>query len=170
MSLAIEFRPEGIDPTVFVARGAIVLGDVLIGPRSSVWFNAVIRGDSEAIRIGAGTNIQDGAILHADPGFPCVLGDHVTVGHGAIVHGAQIADEVLIGMRAVVLNGAQIGPHCLIGAGALIPEGFVVPPNSLVLGMPGRVQRALTEADHARIAHAASHYAAAAEAYRRARA
>src|SRR4051794_29793361 len=162
----VFFRPDQAHPTAFIARGAVVLGDVTVGEESSIWFNAVVRGDSEAVRIGRRTNIQDTAILHADPGFPCIIGDNVTVGHAAIVHGATIADDVMIGMRAVVLNGAQVGRHSIIGAGAVVPEGMVVPPNSLVLGMPGKVKREVTPADLARIAHAAEHYVTAAAEYR----
>ena len=166
MPLSTSFRPEQVHPTAFIAAGAVVLGDVTVDEEASIWFNAVVRGDSEAVRIGRRTNIQDGAILHADPGFPCQIGDNVTVGHAAIVHGATVADDVLIGMRAVVLNGAQIGRHSIIGAGAVVPEGMVVPPCSLVLGMPGKVKRELAAEDFARIEHAAAHYVAAAAEYR----
>jgi len=161
-----SFRPEQVDPTVFLAPGSLVVGDVTIGERSSVWFQAVIRGDTEAIRIGRRTNVQDGAVLHADPGFPCSLGDGVTVGHRAIVHGAQVADNVTIGMGAIVLNGARIAADCIVGAGALVTEGVEIPPGSLVLGLPGKVRRALTpdEIEHNR--HAAEHYVQAALEYR----
>ena len=166
MPLSIRFRPDQVHPTAFIAPGAVVLGDVTVGEEASIWFNAVVRGDSEAIRIGRRANVQDGAILHADPGFPCQLGDNVTVGHAAIVHGATIADDVLIGMRAVVLNGANIGRHSIIGAGAVVTEGTVIPPGSLVLGMPGKVKRETAADDLTQIAHAAAHYVAAAAEYR----
>ena len=117
-----ERRPQ-IDATAYVAAGAQVIGAVLLGPDSSVWFNAVIRGDSEQITVGAGSNVQDGAILHADPGFPCTIGTNVVTGHGAILHGCQIGDNCLIGMGAIVLNGAKIGPGSIVAAGALVPEG-----------------------------------------------
>ena len=107
--LQTRFRPELVDPSVFIAPGAIVVGDVTLGPNTSVWFNAVLRGDTSSIRVGDGSNIQDTAVLHADPGFPCQIGRDVTVGHAAVVHGATVEDNVLIGIRAVVLNGAQIG-------------------------------------------------------------
>ena len=161
------FRPDQAHPTVFIASGAVVLGDVTLGENSSVWFQAVVRGDTEAIRVGRRTNIQDGVILHADPGFPCILGDGVTVGHRAIVHGANVADNVLIGMGAVVLNAVQIGEYSIVGAGAVIPEGTIVPPRSVVLGVPGIVRRAVDEDDLRQIAHAAEHYVAAAAEYRK---
>jgi carbonic anhydrase/acetyltransferase-like protein (isoleucine patch superfamily) len=157
-----SFRPDLIHPSVFVARGAIVLGDVTIGEQSSVWFNAVVRGDTETIRIGCRTNVQDGAILHADPGFPCTVGDDVTIGHGAIVHGATIGHRVLIGMRAVVMNGAEIGEESVIGVGAVVTEGTKIPARSVVLGLPGKVVREVSADDLDRIRHAAEHYVTAA--------
>jgi carbonic anhydrase/acetyltransferase-like protein (isoleucine patch superfamily) len=162
----IRFRPELADPTAFIAPGAVVLGNVTIAPRASVWFGAVVRGDSEAIRIGDETNVQDGCILHADPGFPCVLGNRVTVGHGAIVHGAMIEDEVLIGMRAVVMNGARIGRGSIVAVGAVVTEGTQVPPGSIVMGQPAQVKRPAEHRDQDRIRHAAEDYVAAAKAYR----
>jgi carbonic anhydrase/acetyltransferase-like protein (isoleucine patch superfamily) len=116
----IRFRPEQIDPTAWIAPTAVVLGDVTIGPDSTIWYHAVIRGDTEAIHVGCETNVQDGCILHADPGFPCTLGDRVTLGHGAIVHGATVSDDCLIGMRAVVMNGAKIGRGSIVGVGAIV--------------------------------------------------
>lgn len=115
------------------------MGDVTLGDDASVWYNAVLRGDVEAIRIGNRTNIQDTAVIHADPGDPTLIGNDVTVGHGAIVHGASVGDGSLIGMRATVLNKAQIGRFCLIGAHALVTEGMVIPDYSLVLGVPAKV-------------------------------
>lgn len=149
--------PE-IDPSVFIADGARVVGNVRIGRASSVWFNAVIRGDVEAIRVGCRTNIQDLAVLHADPDFPCLIGDDVTVGHSAIVHGATVGDGVLIGMRAVVMNGAKIGAGSLIAAGAIVLEGMEIPPGSLVMGAPARIKRTLDPADQSRLTAAAEHY------------
>jgi carbonic anhydrase/acetyltransferase-like protein (isoleucine patch superfamily) len=148
---AVSFRPEVIHSSVFLARGAIVLGDVTIDEQSSVWFNAVIRGDTETIRIGRRTNIQDGCILHADPGFPCTIGDEVTIGN-----------RVLIGMRSVVMNGAEIGEGSVVGVGAIITEGMKTPPGSVVLGLPGKVVRQVTPEDADRIRHAAERYVAAA--------
>jgi carbonic anhydrase/acetyltransferase-like protein (isoleucine patch superfamily) len=164
---SLRFRPEQVDSTVFIAPGAVVLGDVTLASEASVWFQAVIRGDTAAIQIGAGSNIQDGAVLHADPGYPCTLGKRVTVGHGAIVHGANIEDDVLIGMRAVVMNGARIGRGSIVAVGAVVPEGMQVPPGSVVMGMPAVVKREVTERDTARIHHAADHYIEAGRAYRK---
>lgn len=160
------FRPELVAPTAYVAPGAVVLGAVTLEAESSVWFNAVLRGDSEAIHLGPRTNVQDLCCLHADPGFPCVLGAGVTVGHGAVVHGAVIEDDVLIGMKAVVMNGARIGRGSIVGVGAVVTEGTIVPPNSVVMGAPAQVKRETTDRDRGRIAHAAEHYVAAAKAYR----
>jgi carbonic anhydrase/acetyltransferase-like protein (isoleucine patch superfamily) len=162
----VVFRPELVHPTAFIAPGAVVVGDVTLEEESSVWFNAVLRGDMDAIRIGPRTNVQDGAVLHADEGVPCTLGAGVTVGHLALVHGATVGDNVLIGMRSVVMNGAVIGENSLIGAGALVKEGMVVPPGSLVVGMPARVARELKPEHIERIRQAAEHYVANARRYR----
>jgi carbonic anhydrase/acetyltransferase-like protein (isoleucine patch superfamily) len=163
---AAKFRPDQCHPSVFIAPGAVVLGDVTIGESSSVWYNAVIRGDVESITIGRESNVQDGCILHADPGFPCTLGDRVTLGHGAIVHGAIVEDDVLIGMRAVVMNGARIGRGSIVAVGAIVLEEMHVPSGSVVMGAPAVVKRQATEKDAARIQHAAEHYVAAAKKYR----
>jgi carbonic anhydrase/acetyltransferase-like protein (isoleucine patch superfamily) len=157
-----RFQPEKVAPTAWLAPGAVVLGDVTIGEEASLWFYAVARGDSEKIVIGRETNVQDHCLLHADPGFPCRLGNRVTLGHGAIVHGATVGDDCLIGMRGVVMNGAQIGAGSIVGVGAVVTEGTIVPPGSLVLGVPGRVIRAVDERDRERIRHAAAHYVQAA--------
>jgi len=132
-----------IHPSAFVHPSAEVIGRVSIAARASVWPMTVLRGDIEPIRIGAETNVQDGAILHTSHKIPVILGKGVTVGHGAIVHGARVGDYCLIGMGAILLDGCVIGRECLIGAGTLIPEGMKVPPRSLVLGLPGRVKRPL---------------------------
>lgn len=161
-------QTEHVAADVFIAAGARIVGDVAIGPESSVWFNAVVRGDSEAIRIGRGTNIQDNCVLHADPGFPCIMGDGVTVGHGAIVHGARVGDNVVIGMHAVVMNGAEIGRDSLVAVGAVVTEAAVVPPGSLVMGLPGKVVRSLTPDEIARNRRGAEHYIATAKAFRQA--
>lgn len=165
--MSARFQPELVDPTAFIAAGAVVLGNVTIGAQSSIWFNAVARGDAEAIRIGRETNVQDLSMLHADPGFPCVLGDRVTVGHSAIVHGAVIEDDVLVGMGAVVMNGARIGTGSLIAVRALVLEGMQIPPRSVVMGSPGKVVRQITDRDRELIRHAAEHYVAAAAEYSR---
>jgi carbonic anhydrase/acetyltransferase-like protein (isoleucine patch superfamily) len=127
-----------IAPSAFIHSEAIVLGDVSLGEKASVWPTAVIRGDSAPISVGNESNVQDGAVLHADENMPCIIGDRVTIGHRAIVHGATVEDDCLIGMGAIVLNKAVIGRGSLIGAGAVVTEGSTVPPRSLVLGVPGR--------------------------------
>jgi carbonic anhydrase/acetyltransferase-like protein (isoleucine patch superfamily) len=161
-----RLRPELIDPAAYIAPGAVVLGDVTIGAESSVWFCAVIRGDSEAIRIGRESNVQDACILHADPGFPCAIGDRVTLGHGAVVHGATVEDDCLIGMRAVVMNGARIGRGSIVAVGSVVTEGIEIPPGSVAMGQPAKVKRAVSERDRERIRHAAEHYVAAGRVYR----
>lgn len=142
----------------WIAPNAVVVGDVSLGERSSVWFGAVIRGDSEAISVGSDTNLQDQVVLHADPGFPCRIGDRVTVGHGAIVHGATVADDVMVGMRATILNGAVIGSGSIVAAGALVSEGKVFPPRSLIIGVPARSLRQVTEEEVERQARGWKHY------------
>lgn len=164
--LRTTHQPQLVEPSAWVAPNATVLGDVHLGANTSVWFGAVVRGDTEVIQIGRRTNIQDLACLHADPGLPCILGDDVTIGHGAIVHGARIADRVMIGIRAVVLNGAVIGEESIVAAGAVVLEGQQIPARSLVVGVPAKVVRAINEADVARIMHAASHYVGASMEYR----
>jgi carbonic anhydrase/acetyltransferase-like protein (isoleucine patch superfamily) len=156
--MSTAFCSELVDPTAFVASNAIVRGQVHLGRECSIWFGAVLRGDIVPIHIGSQTNVQDLACLHGDEGFPCQVGDRVTIGHGAIVHGALVEDEVLIGIQAVILNGARIGKHSIVGAGALVCEGQVVPPRSLVLGIPGRVIRDVTDQEVERILHGWDHY------------
>lgn len=134
-----------IASTARIARGAILVGNVTLGEQSSVWYNAVVRADNEPITIGARSNIQDCCVLHVDEGNPIQIGDGVTVGHGAILHGCTIGDNSLIGMGAVVLNGARIGKNCIIGAAALVTQGMEVPDSSMVLGVPAKVRRPLTE-------------------------
>ena len=135
---------KSIDSSVFIARGAVVTGDVVIGKDSSVWFNAVIRGDHRPVVIGSETNIQDLAVLHVDYGHDLIIGDRVTIGHSAIVHGCTIGNDVMIGMGSIIMNGAVIGDNCLIGAGALVTQGMEVPEGSLVFGSPAKVKRRLT--------------------------
>jgi carbonic anhydrase/acetyltransferase-like protein (isoleucine patch superfamily) len=147
-----------IDPTAFIALGAIVLGDVHLGAESSVWYNAVLRGDTDRITIGDQTNIQDLTMIHADPGVPCTVGRRVTVGHRVILHGCTIEDDCLIGMGAIVLNGARVGRGSIIGAGAVLLEGMDVPPGSLVLGLPARVVRPVDETIAGRLEHGWRHY------------
>ena len=159
-------HPELIDESVFIAPGAVILGDVRIGAQSSVWYNAVLRGDTDTISIGPRTNVQDSAVIHVDAGMPCTIGSGVTIGHRAVVHGAQIEDDVLIGIGAIVLSGARIGRECIIGAGSLVTGHSVIPPRSMVLGVPGRVVRLLTDEEVASIRAAADHYVQHSAAYR----
>ena len=158
-------RQFKIHPTVFVAETATVVGDVTIARDSSVWFSAVLRGDGAPITIGQGCNIQDGAIVHVDPGYPSVIGDRVTIGHGAIVHGATVEDDVLIGMGAILLNGARVGSLSIIAAGTVISEGNEIPQRSLVMGVPGKVVRPVTDADIERIRDGSLHYVERAKNY-----
>lgn len=160
------FRPDQISRSVFIADNATVLGDVTIGSESTVLFGAVIRGDTESIRIGEQTNVQDQCVLHADPGVPCTIGDRVTIGHGAIVHGATVEDDVLIGMRAVILNGAVVGAGSIIAAGSVVTAGMTVPPGSVVTGMPATVRGPVSDRHQEMIRHAADHYVRAGKAYR----
>lgn len=138
-------RQPKIGRNVYIAHGAIVLGDVTLGERSSVWYNAVLRGDINRIVVGRHSNIQDNAVLHLADDYPCLLGNFVTIGHSAVVHACRIGDEVLIGMGAVVLDGAVVGKQSIIGAKALVTQGTRIPPGSLVLGAPAKVVRALTK-------------------------
>ncbi|HEU4630499.1 MAG TPA: gamma carbonic anhydrase family protein [Gemmatimonadaceae bacterium] len=140
-----------IDSTAFIHPLAFVCGDVTLGARVSVWPTAVVRGDSAAIAIGAESNVQDGAVVHVDAGLPCRIGSRVAVGHRAIVHGATVEDDCLIGMGAVLLNGVRVGRGSIVGAGAVCPEGMEIPPGSLVLGVPGRVVRATSDDERRRI-------------------
>jgi carbonic anhydrase/acetyltransferase-like protein (isoleucine patch superfamily) len=157
-------RPyRGVSPrvhsTAFIDDSAQVIGDVEIGEESGVWMNAVIRGDVHSIRVGRRSNIQDGTIVHAMTGtHPTVIGDNVTIGHGALVHGCTIDDQVLIGMGAMVLNGAHVGTRSIVAAGTLITESMKVPPRSLVIGSPGKVKRLLTQAEIAGIKAYADRY------------
>lgn len=161
-----ETRRPAIDPSAFLAAGVVVLGDVRIGPEASLWYQTVVRGDTEMIRIGASTNIQDLCMVHADPGVPCAIGDRVTVGHRVILHGCAVEDDCLIGMGAILLNGAKVGAGSVIGAGALIKEGMEVPPGSLVVGAPGRVIRPVDDAMRRRMEHTWRHYVALATRHR----
>jgi len=153
-----DLVPE-IDPTAFIAPEATIIGKVIVGTYSTVWAGVVIRGDNEPITIGNSTNIQEGAVLHVDKGFPLTLGNDVTIGHQVMLHGCTIEDGALIGIQAVVLNNAVIGKESLVGAGAVVTEGKVFPPRSLILGSPAKVVRALTDGDIARMSKAAQGYA-----------
>jgi len=142
----------------YVADTAVVIGNVEIGEDVSIWFNAVVRGDNDVIRIGAGSNVQDGSVIHVDPGFPVNIEDDVTIGHMVMIHGCTIGRGSLIGMGSVILNGAKIGEGCLIGANSFIPEGKEIPPRSVVMGAPGKVVREVTDADIPRITRGAKNY------------
>ena len=155
---------DGIAPTLpeaghyWVAPDAHLIGDVILGEDASLWFGAVARGDNAPIRIGARTNVQEGAMLHADPGAPLTIGADVTIGHHAILHGCEVGDGALIGMGATVLNGARIGRHCIVGANALVTEGKVFPEFSLIVGAPARVARTLDPAMAETLLTSAAHY------------
>ncbi len=159
-------RVEFIGKPGFVAANATVIGSVTLAEDSSVWYNAVIRGDCEHIHVGARSNIQDGSVLHVDPGFPLHIGEGVTIGHKVMLHGCSIGDGSLIGINAVVLNGARIGRNCLIGANTLVPEKMEVPDGSLVIGVPAKVKRELSQEQQAALAINADHYVANARAHR----
>ncbi len=159
MFYQLETRiPELSGEGQFVADNASVIGSVRLMDKSSVWFNVVIRGDNELITIGPESNVQDGSVLHTDPGIPLTLGRGVTVGHKAMLHGCDIGDYSLIGINAVVLNGAKIGKHCLIGANTLIPEGMEIPDGSMVVGSPGKIKRELNDSQKKMLEMSAQHY------------
>jgi len=150
----------------FAAENATVIGSVAIGSQASIWFNVVVRGDSELITIGERSNVQDGSVLHADPGFPLVLGRNVSVGHKAMLHGCTVGDGSLVGINSVVLNGASIGRSALIGANTLIPEGKTIPDGVLVLGSPGKVVRELSQSEKDSLLEIAEGYVGRARLFR----
>ena len=164
------YELDGVAPRVadsaWVAENALVIGDVSLGEHASVWFGTTVRGDTATITIGAGSNIQDGSVLHADDGLPLTIGAHVTVGHQVMLHGCTIGDESLIGIGAVVLNGAKIGKHCLVGAGALVTEGKEFPDGSMIIGSPARAIKTLTPEQIAGLRRSAEHYIENARRYR----
>lgn len=157
---------DGVAPTLsdtgdcWIAPDAVLIGNVTLGPRATVWFKSVLRGDNEPITLGAGCNVQDACVLHTDPGFPLTLADNVSVGHSAVLHGCTVGEGTLIGMGAMVLNGARIGKGCLIGARALITEGKEIPDHSMVIGAPGKVVKVLEEARVAALLNTAASYEA----------
>lgn len=161
-----KFRPDQIHPSVFIGQGAVIVGDVTLAEACSVWFNATLRGDTTPIKIGPGTNIQEGAIFHADPGYPAIIGGGVTIGHGAVIHGAKVGNNILIGMRAVLLNGVVLGENCLVGANALLTENKVFPPGSLILGSPASAIRLLTPEEIERNRRTAAIYVERARAFK----
>ena len=156
------YELNGVAPsladTAWVADSAQVIGNVVLGDQASVWFGTVVRGDMERITIGAGSNIQDTSVLHADTGQPLVIGERVTVGHQAVLHGCTVGDESLIGIGAIVLNGAKIGKNCLVGAGALVTEGKEFPDGSMIIGAPARLVRQLTPEQMDSLCLSAQHY------------
>ena len=154
-------------PDSWTAPNATLIGNVRLEEGASVWFNAVLRGDNELILIGKDSNVQDGAVMHTDMGYPLTLGTGVTIGHNALLHGCTVGDYSLIGINAVILNGAKIGKHCIIGANALIGEGKVIPEGSLVMGSPGKVVRDLTDEQKALLQAGAAHYVKNAQRYAR---
>ena len=156
-----------IHATAFIAPGAVVLGDVTLAARVSVWYGAVLRGDADAIVIGEATNLQDGTVVHVDAGLPTRIGARVGVGHRAIVHGCTVEDDCLIGMGSVLLNGVHIGTGSVVAAGAVLPEGTRVPPGSLVVGVPARVTRSVDDALRERIRETWQHYVVEAERHRK---
>ncbi len=139
----LDFHPD-IHPNAYIAPGAVVIGNVVIGDFSSVWYQCVLRADIQRITIGSGTNIQDGTVIHLSSDLGTFVGDRVTVGHRALLHACEIEDEVLVGMGAIVMDGASVGTRSIVGAGALIPKGMRIPPGSLVMGSPSRIVRNLT--------------------------
>ena len=157
IAMSILKTPQ-IGENVFIAQGAVLLGDVTIKKHSSIWFNAVVRADMASIAIGESTNIQDNCTLHVDAGAALSIGNQVTIGHGAVVHGCTIGDNTLIGMGAIILNHAVIGKNCIIGAGALVTQNTVIPDNSLEIGNPGKVKRVLTSEEIEGITENAQHY------------
>lgn len=149
-----------IDPDSWIAPNATVIGEVEIAQGASIWWNCTLRGDTDLLSVGENSNIQDNSVLHTDPGIPLVVGKNVTVGHRVILHGCTVGDNSLIGMGSTLLNGAAIGKNCLIGANTLIPEGKVIPDRSLVVGLPGRIVRELTDEEVANLQTSADRYVA----------
>lgn len=168
MEFHVAFRPDLVHPSAYLAPQAVVTGHVSIAEEASVWFGAVIRGDTQPIEIGPQSNVQDLALLHSDAGLVCRLGSRVTVGHAAIVHGAVVEDDCLIGIRATLLNRVYIGAGSLVAAGSLVTEGTIIPPGSVVMGAPATVRRLVSAADRQRMEYAAQHYVKLAAAYRKA--
>lgn len=145
MKIALGDRSPQVHESAFVAANATLVGSVVLHEGSSVWYGAVLRADNEPITVGRGSNVQDNCVFHVDGGKPLTLGEGVSVGHGAVIHGATVEDHVLVGMGAIILNGAVIGTESLIAAGAMVPQGAVIPPRSLVAGVPAKVRRELTD-------------------------
>lgn len=156
--ITVNGHTPQVHEQAWVAPGAVLAGEVSVGSETGIWYTCVIRADFAPITLGARTNVQDGAVLHADPGFPATIGDGVTIGHRAVVHGCTVSDDVLVGMGAVLMNGVHVGAGSLIAAGAVLTQGTVVPPGSLVAGVPGKVRRELTDAERDTIPLSAAAY------------
>lgn len=165
MQLILEDRFQFAD-SAWIAPSAVVLGDVSLGENSSIWFQCLLRGDCDKIVIGKDCNLQDGSVIHNMAGYPVILGDRVSFGHGVLAHGCTIDDDVLVGIRATILNGVKIGHHCLIAAGSLIPENREIPPYSLVMGNPAKVVKQLEPKHLELIAQTATHYVAYSRQYK----
>jgi len=166
MIIDCEHHPELIHPTVFIAPGAVILGQVTIGERSSIWYGAVLRGDLAPIVIGQETSVQDGCLIHVRIEYPCYIGNRVTLGHRAVLHGCTIEDEVLVGIQATILDGAVIGAGSIVGAGAVVSPGTVIPPGSLVLGIPAKVVGIVSERQRQQVQESIEHYIEAARVYK----
>ncbi len=168
----MKYSLDGVAPQLlgeghYIAPNAAVIGNVILEANTSIWFSVVLRGDNEPMRIGAGSNIQDGSVCHSDPDFPLTVGKNVTVGHNATIHGCTIGDGTLVGINAVILNGARIGRNCVIGANSLVPEGMEIPDGSLVMGVPARVKRELSAEQQEKFSQNALHYVENAQRYER---
>ncbi|ABE51999.1 gamma carbonic anhydrase family protein [Methanococcoides burtonii] len=166
MILKFKNKEPSISETSFVADSADIIGDVKIGEGSSVWFNATIRGDKDEIIVGKKSSIQDNCVVHTDPPFKVTIGDNASIGHGAILHGCTIGNNVLVGMNSTILDGAEVGENSIIGANALVPSGKVIPPNSVVTGVPGKIRREATVEDIQMIAENAAEYVRLATEYK----
>lgn len=160
-------RKPSLGEGAFVAPGAVVVGDVRLGPLSSVWYRCVLRGDINYIQVGEGTNVQDGTVLHLADDYPVVIGDYVTIGHAAVVHACTVEDECLIGMSATVMDGAVVGRRSIVAAGSVVPQGMKIPPGSLVAGVPAKIKRTLSEKEQAALRGWAEKYIAVAKAHAR---
>ena len=167
MNYDFEKNVPEVDPDAWVAPNASIIGKVKLEKNSSIWFNAVLRGDIELITIGENSNIQDGSVLHTDPGYPLSVGKGVTVGHMVMLHGCQISNDSLIGIGSIILNNAKIGKNCIIGANSLITENKIIPDNSLVVGSPGRVLRKVTEEEIKAIIENGQHYVNTSKKYKK---
>lgn len=168
MLYCLNDKKPTIHSSAFIAPGARIIGDVVLDEQVSIWFNAVLRGDYEQIKVGKGSNIQDCSVIHADPNFPTTIGEYATVGHNVILHGCEVKDGALVGMGATVLNGAVIGEGALVAAGCLVPEGKIIEPGVLVAGVPGKVVRKLTDEEIKRIKAGAASYIRKSQQYKKA--